>query len=175
MALGFRIAMAGGFCQETGMKPQAPPVGEQETKPRWWTIGYRLFSLLVLVLLAWSFIGTPEDRTVTVLESSALSEPDLIEAGMAIQSELAKGAPAVPDIFKTEGWQTLQRAVAEHRDHFQAIDQERRWWNRLHLWAMVAAFVGLMFFGKLQEREEDQRWDETLPKGRKHLWGKVPR
>ena len=91
--------MAGGFCQETGMEPQAPPVGEQETKPRWWTIGYRLFSLLVLVLLAWSFIGTPEDRTVTVLESSALSEPDLIEAGMAIQSELAKGAPDAPAVL----------------------------------------------------------------------------
>ena len=74
-------------------------MAEQKTKPRWWTIGYRLFSLLVLVLLAWSFIGTPEDRTVTVLESSALSEPDLIEAGMAIQSELAKGAPDAPAVL----------------------------------------------------------------------------
>jgi hypothetical protein len=161
------------------MNPQEPSLTEEKPKRRWWKIGYNLSSILVWILLVISFTGFPKNRAADVLRSSAVSPLDLIEARIAIQDELAKNpkttdSTAVADIFNTEGWKTLERAVDAHQEHFFAIDQERRWWDRLFLWGWLAAAVGLIVFGKLQTNEMNRQWDENLPKGRKRLWGKVP-
>jgi len=147
---------------------------EKKTKARWWTVGYQLSGILAWILFAISFSGFPGNRSTDAVRSSALSESDLIEAEMAIQDELAENSTATPVVSETEGWKMLERAVDAQQEHFFAIDEKRRRWDRFFLWGLLAAFVGMIFFGKFQAREVDRQWDENLPKGRRHQWGKRP-
>ncbi|MBX3742806.1 MAG: hypothetical protein KF712_17615 [Akkermansiaceae bacterium] len=152
----------------------------KKLKPRWWNVGYQLCRVLLLTLVVLSVVGFPRNRVGDVLQSSALSRSDLIETEMAIRKEFLEKDPTatdsttVSDVFDSEGWRTLERAVDAHQKHFHTIEDERRWWDRLFLMGCSVAAIGMVIFGKLQTDRINRQWDENLPQGRQHLWGKFP-
>lgn len=161
------------------MNRQESTLTEKKPKPRWRRIGFQLSKTVLLALCVLSFIGFPRDQVADVLQSSALSRLDLLKTKMAIQDELAKNptvpnSAAVSEVFNSEEWRSLERAVDAHQEHFHEIKSEKRWWDRLYLAAGLVAFIALLSFGKSQTDEDDLQDYENLPAGRKHLWGKLP-
>ncbi len=158
------------------MPPEEPLLEKKESRLWLWTAGQRLSYVLLWLFVLASTTDFPGNRAAEVQESSSVSRSDLIKAGMTLQRELAAGKDSAetPDVFKTEGWRTLERAVADHQDHIRQIQVEQRWWHRLFGWGIFGAFVCFTVFDRLKNRLEEEQWEDDLPKGRKHLWGKIP-